>query len=310
MVMWRVPGGSMGTIDLRELRGDEVVIHFGGQLGSVDAYTFANSLVAFADAATAVNSIINPDQKIEVRLFDVGDGSFRALLRKLPKGLRGLLARGPEALLWAVLGALVQQWIFNERPTIIVNTDEVIYESGGNRVIVPREVHDQMEVVANDPAVRRSIQRTFEAIERDEAIENFGLTPKLTDKEPLVEVPRKDFARLSQLPALEREGVRRRPKTHKAKLVILKAWLSGRDHKWQFEWNEVPLSAPIKDSDFWDKVDSHELGFGQGDALEVELSCEQEWDEANEVWLNDPATFKVTKVIKPLPRPSQGAFRV
>ena len=42
MVRWRAKGfEKMGTVDLRDLSGDQIVIHFGGELTSVDAYTFA-----------------------------------------------------------------------------------------------------------------------------------------------------------------------------------------------------------------------------------------------------------------------------
>jgi hypothetical protein len=59
-IRWRPLGGGVGTVDLRKLEGDQIVIHFGGSLTSVDAYTFANSLVAFADTIRAVNASINP----------------------------------------------------------------------------------------------------------------------------------------------------------------------------------------------------------------------------------------------------------
>ena len=45
MIRWRSAGDSMGAIDLGELKGDQIVIHYGGALTSVDAYTFANSLI-------------------------------------------------------------------------------------------------------------------------------------------------------------------------------------------------------------------------------------------------------------------------
>ncbi len=65
---WRRTGESMGTIDLRHLGGSEVVIHFGGSLKSVDVYTFANSLVGFADTVRAVNKLVDPNCAIEVRV--------------------------------------------------------------------------------------------------------------------------------------------------------------------------------------------------------------------------------------------------
>ena len=64
----------MGIVDLRPLERDEIVVHYGGSLNSVDAYTFANSLISLADTAREINKIINPDQPIEVRIEAIDRG--------------------------------------------------------------------------------------------------------------------------------------------------------------------------------------------------------------------------------------------
>src|SRR5665213_3561300 len=123
---WRNGGESMGTIDLRELDGDQIVIHFGGELRSVDAYTFANSLVAFADVATAVNSVVNPGQNIELRLEANGPGSYRAVVKRRPKNPAGFFSRGIENLLWQAVGLVVVAPFFvHSDSTVTINTDEV-----------------------------------------------------------------------------------------------------------------------------------------------------------------------------------------
>ena len=93
----------MTVIDLRSLEGDQVVIHFGGAITSVDAYTFANALIAFADTARAVNDVINPGQAIEIRLDAVGPGSFRAIVRRIQKGLGGFFSRGAQDVFWGIV---------------------------------------------------------------------------------------------------------------------------------------------------------------------------------------------------------------
>jgi hypothetical protein len=64
--------------DLTKLRDDEVVFHFGGRLNEVDAYTFANTLLALVDGLRAVNQQINPGFGIDIRIDALGGGSFRA----------------------------------------------------------------------------------------------------------------------------------------------------------------------------------------------------------------------------------------
>lgn len=106
MIRWRSAGDSMGAIDLGELKGDQIVIHYGGALTSVDAYTFANSLIELANTITAVNHAIDPNQNIEVRLEALDKGSFRAVLKRIPKGIGGFFSAGAKDIFWAIIAAL------------------------------------------------------------------------------------------------------------------------------------------------------------------------------------------------------------
>jgi hypothetical protein len=86
------------------------------------------------------------------------------------------------------------------------------------------------------------------------------------------------------------------------RIVILKAWLNHAKRKWSFEWNGVPISAPIGDKDFLDQLDRREHLLGAGDALDVEITYKQALDKKLGVYVNDPNSFVVARVIKPVPR--------
>ena len=208
-----------------------------------------------------------------------------------------------------IIATLIYENLIKHEPhsKITVKTDEVVIETGGDTIIVPRAVYDQMPMVRTNPEVQRNLSRTFQVIEEDHAIENFGLTPHLNDPQPLVQVPRTEFPKLASMPPLIEEipGEKRRERTERARLVILKAWLVPGNRKWSFEWNGVPLSAPIKDDSFFDKLASHEILIGQGDALDVELKYEQDYDEGLGVYVNDVQTFQVMRVFAPVPRARQ-----
>ena len=62
----------MADIDLSEFSGDEFVFHFGGRPSEVDAYTFANTLIAFSEAIREINRQLNPDSKLEITIEGVG----------------------------------------------------------------------------------------------------------------------------------------------------------------------------------------------------------------------------------------------
>ena len=67
----------------------------------------------------------------------------------------------------------------------------------------------------------------------------------------------------------------------------------------------MPLSAPIRDDHFFDRLASHEVMIGQGDALDVDLRYFQDFDDALGVYVNDPLTFEVIKVHGVIRRPRQ-----
>ena len=290
----------MGTVNLGDLRGDQIVIHYGGALTSVDAYTFANSLIAFADTVRAVNSAIEPSLNIEIRLEAIGAGSFRAILRRMPKGLGGFFSRGAEAVFWGIVGALICDKLIKDSPAVVINIgkDQVIIERDGDKIIIPRGVYDRVQILKNNPEIQRQITKTFQVIEEDPAIENFGVTPSIEDREPLFQIDRKDFRTLSQPVALApsdpTDNIRER--RERARLLILKAWMKGGNQKWAFEWNGVPISAPIKDTDFLSKLVRGEILFRSGDALDVVLYFVQNFDHGLGLYVNDQTSYQVEKI--------------
>jgi hypothetical protein len=64
----------------------------------------------------------------------------------------------------------------------------------------------------------------------------------------------------------------------------------------------VPLSAPVKDDTFLDRLANRDYLIGAGDALDVILTFKQNFVESLGVYENDPNSFVVKKVIKPVPR--------
>jgi hypothetical protein len=292
----------MATIDLNRLNGDEVVVHYGGSFASVDAYTFANSIIALADAAGALSSTIDPDQEIEILIVALSDGSFRATLKRVKKGLGGFFARGAESLLWAYVALLLIEKSEPVNINVIVESDQVIVQHGKDRVIVPKSVWDHMPAVRKDARVEKNLSKTFEILNDDQAIKVFGLTPNIKDKVPLVAVPRSEFPRMStQSSPVAAEAIlseqKKRFRTESVRLVILKAWLKQRNRKWAFEWNGIPISAVIADKAFWEKLSRRDILIGVGDALDVMLKYEQAYDENIATYVNNHNSFEIIDVL-------------
>jgi hypothetical protein len=177
---------------------------------------------------------------------------------------------------------------------------------GRDRIVVPRNIYEAAQNATKNPDVTSSIKRTFEPLERDPAVTDFGLTPKMDDPVPTVVIPRVAFPALTA-PQPEAKPDEERIQKKTARLFIRKAWLPqdkrNRDkHKWTFEWNGVPLSAPIKHEAFLDKLEKRDILIGTGDALDAEITFKQHYDAVLKVYIDDPNSFAVTRVIRHIPR--------
>jgi hypothetical protein len=167
---------------------------------------------------------------------------------------------------------------------------------------VPRQVYDAAENAKKDPEVDRCIRRTFEPLQKDPKVSGFGLTTSLDTPHLPVYIPRTDFPRFTHDLVLPDVTPTQRTNSATARLIILKAWLNQAKRKWSFEWNGVPVSAPIKDPDFLDDIARRKYLIGAGDALDVEISSKQTFDEQLKVFVTDPNSYVVTKVLAHVPK--------
>jgi hypothetical protein len=180
----------MPTINISEL-GDAVVIYFDTAGERINAYTLASTLVGIADAAKAANSAINAGYDIEVVVEALGPGSFRAMLRALYTQAGNLFSA--ESLRSIVLGVIVT-FIYEracgvDPVRVQIQTDEVIIESGSNKVIVPRKVYQGTRSAEQNPQFVRSIVKTFEAIGADDAVNGIGVAPRMDSPRPDFIIP-------------------------------------------------------------------------------------------------------------------------
>jgi hypothetical protein len=294
----------MDTLRFDDFEDDTIVLHFGGPEGSIDSYTLADALIGFADMARAISATVDPGTEIELAVEAVGTGSFRVRIRRVKKDYGGLIT-----VVGTVFWAIVSNYIYDNYvkddppPQITVEKDGTVIKTGKYTIVItPPEVHAGTEHVKKNPAAQNGLARTFAALEADENVKDFGITSSITHPTPKFTIPRAEFPRVARRPSKAEEEPQTRSTKRKARLFVLKAWLNHAKRKWSFEWNGEPVSAPISDPAFLDLVDQRAILLGAGDALDAELSFRQNYDKALGVWINDPHSFVVTKVIRPVPR--------
>lgn len=279
---------------------NSVVIHFDTDDKRINAYTFASTLVALADAAKAANTTLNVGCEIEIVVEALGPGSFRALIRALYSSSRNLFANHIiVGLVIGVLGNYIYERTLavDSKIMVEVKTDEVIIQKDNDRVVVPRNVYDATRRVEKNPQFVKAMMRTFEAVAADEKVKFFGLVEKMDSPAPEIPIPR---STLISLAAQTLDDPDSRVVTEQAELQIVKAILKKSNRRWEFVWRGVTISAPVVHEQFYVDFFAHEITIAPGDTLEVTLAIKQAKDPDTGIYTN--IGYEVVEVHGHVPR--------
>jgi hypothetical protein len=293
----------MPTVDVREF-SRSVVLYFGGDFNSINAYTLASSLVGIADAAKAANAILNPGYEIEVVVEAFASGSFKAKISALYRGADNLFSNSTlKTIVLGVITSFIYQHTLAPDGDVKVQiaTDEVVIEQGQTKVVVPREVYEATKQVENSPQFRKGIGQAIRAVDEDKAIESIGFQGDIQIPKPPVEIPKTQFAALPA--ALDEDVGSARDLEEVTDVMILRAILERSRRRWEFTWNGIRISAPVTDQHFYDLFFAHKIMIAPGDALRVRLRIRQRRDADIGIFIND--SYEIVEVIKHVPRPRQ-----
>jgi len=282
---------------------EEFVLHFGGERKKINAYTLASSLVSLADAIKEANSIINPGYEVEVLVEAFGEGSFRAKVKTAYKGLQNLFnSNRLEAIAIGIITSFIYQHTLapDTDVKVIVDDTQVIIQQGDKQIIVPKTVYEAQKEVEKSEKFRKSVSKTFEAVEKDKNITSFGFTKNIDDETPDILIPRKYFPLLSQPTELDEP---QREIQEVAELQIKRAILERTKRKWEFIWRGIKISAPVLCENFYNDFFSHKITVAPGDSLEAVLKIYQSRDEDTGIYTN--SKYEVILVNKHIPRNMQ-----
>lgn len=292
----------MKIVDISNFE-DSVVLHFETQTKRINAYTLASTLVSIADAAKAANSSLNAGYEIEITVEALGAGSFRAKISAIYKESKNLFS---SQLVAGVIIGVIANYIYertfslDESVKIEIHTNEVIIQKGDEKIIVPRNVYDATREAEKNPKFTQAIEKSFQAIEKDEQIEGIGFVKDINDPKPEVIIPRSLMLSAGEM-IIEEEGVR--IVTELVELQILKAILERGKRKWEFMWRGFKISAAITDNTFYNDFFSHSITIAPGDSLDVKLQIKQVKDEDTGIYKNK--SYEVIEVHKHHPRLKQ-----
>jgi len=277
------------------------VLYFETPETRINAYALASTLVALSDAAKAANRNLNSGFDIEIVVEALAGGSFKARIAAIAKVTGIFVAQ--QVVLPTVVGVLASyiyehNFAKREGVKVIIETNEVIVKDGDNRIIIPRNVHEATEQISRDPAFVRSMNRMFDGVIIDENVTGLGITPDMQSPKPPIIVPR-------ELLAIKDEQLEPEPPTRvieeDADLYIVKAIMERSTRKWEFKWHGLTISAPIKDSNFYDDFARHDFTIAPGDEFQARLTIHQKRDDVSGIYTN--TSYEVTQVYRHISRP-------
>lgn len=293
----------MQIINVEEFE-ESFVIHFGTEAKKINAYTLASTLVAFADAAKAANSILNPGYEVEVVVEALGSGSFRAKIKTFYKGLNNLWSnQNLRAIVLSILASYIYQNTIapSQEVKVTVDDSQVQIVQGNKTIIIPRHIHDALKEVEKSEKFSQDIQKTFDAVEKDPEIKSFGITKYIEDPQPTFVVEREKFPKLEF--TIPEEPENSRIIVEVVELQILKAILERSKRRWEFVWRGIKISAPVIDENFYQKFFKRVITLAPGDSLQVKMKIYQKRDSDTGIYTNE--RYEIMEVQKHIPSPKQ-----
>jgi hypothetical protein len=285
----------MTEIDLRPI-GDTIILHIRKEGHSINAYLLAATLVALADAAKQANAQINPGYEIEVVVEALSDGSIRAVLRAVYHNLGNLFSKEAlKAIVWGIISTYIYEQTLapDKKVSIVVNSEEVIIEQEGTKIIVPRQVYEAEQKIKSSNRFQSKIGEAFDAILKDPEINSLSLDTgtSLQNESPAIS---REYMEHIALPPNEDEQTQVIEEI--ADLQIIRAILEKSKRRWEFSWKGFKIPAPILDEKFYNDFISHQIVIAPGDKLKVRLRVFQRRDTAIGIYVNDH--YEVIEVIQ------------
>lgn len=279
---------------------DGFVLYFETPEQRINAYALASTLVALADAAKAAGRTLNSAIDIEIVVEALDSGSFKAKITAIARQSGLFVRQAVPTIVLSVMASYIYDHTLARQPSVqvVINTNEVIITDGDQQVVVPREVHEATQLVAQNSDFTRSMDRMLASTIIDERVTGFGVASYMNGPPPAIILPR---ALLSVRDELSNPEAKTRIVEEDCDLYIVKAIMERSKRKWEFKWHGMNIAAPIKDPNFYDDFARHNFTIAPGDEFQARLAIHQKRDDVSGIYTN--TSFEVLHVYRHVSRP-------
>jgi len=285
---------------------DQFKIKFDGETHDINALTFINTINNVSTIIKEINSELlskeNIDSKVEIRIKAIAPGSFDITLELIQQYAQTLL--NPNNIAYGagiitILGGLfeLRKFLKSEKPQKIkkINNKETEITNKNGDVTVIENL--TLNIYDNNSNVSQSLNSTFESLSNDSKVTGFNFYDKF--EKPIFTSESSEFKEFSK--SYEYREDNKKVITELVSLNVNKVCFE-KGSKWQFYYKGNKITAGIKDTTFFEKIDKGEK-FSKGDSLEVELEIHQEFLEDINTFVNK--TYEIVKVVGHKIKPTQ-----
>jgi hypothetical protein len=276
---------------------------------SIDINTLLTSQFHFIASLSAIQKELYPDVELKIKVAAFKEGSFVVQLMAETTFLQSMFTKEHFEVFAGVLGALktvieLHKYLRGRKPDSVKEQgDTIIIDNFGQTtpIIIDKRVYN---IYKHNTLLTSSIQKNFEVLDKDTAIEGIKITPE-GETEALIKIPQIEFAELSMPnPYLDKE---QNEELLSSETVFIKKpnLMPEKNRVWNWELVHKgrDIKAKITDKTFEAQINNG-LRVEQGDRLIVDLKIYQKWHEQFNTFI-ESGRFEITKIHKLIERPTQ-----
>lgn len=262
---------------------------------SVDANTLINVLTHYVTITERANQIIGDGAyRTRVRVKAINKGSFEIACEVVSSWLQNLITMeniGFASTLACGVGSVFSLYKhFKGEKINDTDADKVSKYTMKNRADVIVQVY-------NDPVVNEALRKSFETAMADTSVRGVTI---IADGNKTETISEDEFPEL----VIPKEDIH----PHEQSVTDPSAQLSiislsfNKGENWKFIYQGNKITTKLSDDGLQKAIDSG-ASFAKGDALRVELTIVQKWNEEYRAYVND--RYKVENVLEHIQSPKQ-----
>lgn len=274
---------------------------------SPEAESVADALAAWVDVLRAAGAVVAPGASLSIELVGVEPGSqmFKLALRKL-EDAAGRVKAGSDEFPLVSKAAMTLGGLIGGTMIVVTLTNEITPD--------PRIPPDQMAVfeemrqsLAESVELQRESARFWGIMQDEPAFQRVDVL-RGSDRKPIYQVPRSEFAERSGLWSGDSGDVDANVETRRATwdVILVKPALVPEERRWTFARDGLEFSALMQDKAVLQAIHDKTLPIqvAEGIAMKIEVQYRERFD--GRAWLPVPGSHRVKRVLSPLPPQSSG----